>query len=277
MKKVVFAAFFCVLGFVSPSDAQHLEFGLMAGISGYDGELAPDAFGDRFSIIHPSVGVFGRYNFNDFFAARLGLQYGTISGDDGLSDNSRNLDFRSSILEVGLIGEWNILGYQPYNLYRVFSPYLFAGVAFSSFNPVTEYNGEDVELQPLGTEGQGLDGRPGLYNLTTLAIPVGIGAKVALNDLWNIGVEAGLRLTRTDYLDDVSTTYVGYDELLNARGELSAILANRSEMARIAGDPRGNPDNNDVYYFVGVFLSYNFMDTGLAGARGRTKRGRGCY
>lgn len=276
MQRILFFCWAMTLGLV-PMLGQHLEAGIMAGVSGYDGELAPDAFSGRMSIIHPSAGVFGRYNFNDFFAVRAGVHYGRISGDDALSDNPRNLNFRSSVTEVALVGEWNILGYQPYNLYRVISPYLFAGVALARFNPTTEYQGEDVELQPLGTEGQGLNGRPGLYNLSTLAIPLGIGVKFALNDLWNVGIEGGVRLTRTDYLDDVSTTYAGYDELLNARGELAAILANPSQVFQNEGDPRGNPENNDLYYFAGVFLSYNFMDTGLAGARSRTKRGRGCY
>lgn len=278
-RTLVFSFLFLLTIIVSLPSAksQHLEVGVMAGISGYDGELAPGAFSGRMSIIHPAAGFFGRYNLNDFFAVRLGLNAGRMSGDDGLSDNTRNLNFESSLIEASLIGEWNILGYQPYNLYRIFSPYLFAGVATARFNPITEYDGQDVELQPLGTEGQGLSGRPSLYNLTVLSIPVGVGAKVALNDLWNVGIEAGVRFTRTDYLDDVSTTYAGYDELLNARGELAALLADRSGTGQAAGNPRGNPDDNDLYFFAGVFLSYNFMDTGLAGARSRTKRGRGCY
>lgn len=256
--------------------AQHFEVGIQAGVSGYDGELSPGSLGDRFQTISPAVGVFGRYNFNDFFAARLAINYGTVSGDDALSNNPRNLNFESYILETAVIGEWNILGYQPYNLYRVFSPYLFAGVGFFNFNPTTEYQGETVELQPLGTEGQRLNGRPAEYGLTQLAVPFGLGFKVALNDLWNVGIEAGARYTVTDYIDDVSTTYVSYDDLLNARGQVAADLSNRSGLSLSESDLRGNPDDNDWYYFVGIFLSYNFMDTGLAGTRSKPKR-RGCY
>ena len=262
--------------------AQHMELGVMAGISNYGGDLGAESFFKSFSQTHAAFGGFFRYNVNNYVAARLNVYYGNISGDDAKANTQeredRNLSFKSSMLEFGLTGEFNILGYQPYNLERIFSPYLFAGVAVFRYNPKTFYDGRWVELQPLGTEGQGLSSQPDrdFYSLTELAVPFGIGAKYAINDHWNLGLELGYRLTFTDYLDDVSTTYVDVDELLTNRGELAVALSNRSNTPKAPGEGRGDPSDNDFYFIGGFTISYNFLDNGLVGSRGRNKRKAGC-
>lgn len=262
--------------------AQHLEVGVMVGASNYSGDLTPSKIGPILKETHPAFGAFARYNISNHLAARLSFNYGSISGDDATSKvagrANRNLSFRSNILEFGLTGEFNILGYQPYNLEKVFSPYIFAGIALYKFNPKAKYEGDWIELQPLGTEGQGLTQYPERkpYNLTQFAVPFGGGLKYALNDSWNIGLEAGLRMTFTDYLDDVSTTYVSDAELLEARGEVAAALANRTGQPVTTDNGRGNPDNNDWYLFGGVTVSFNFMDNGLVGFRRKSGKNTGC-
>ncbi len=267
--------------------AQHFEAGLLVGVSNYEGDLAPNTVKLSVGETHAAFGVFGRYNINNSFAVKLGVNYGSLSGDDSESTTEarrqRNLSFKSHILEVGLTGEWNILGFQPYNLERIFSPYLFAGVAVFNYNPKAWYNGEWVELQPLGTEGQGMPDFDTKYATTQLSIPFGIGAKYAINDKWTVGIELGLRKTFTDYLDDVSTNYVEYSELEAGNGELSALLANRTgeylntePVSVETGARRGDPDNDDWYFIGGVTLSYNFLDNGLVGARNRGRRKQGC-
>ncbi len=42
-----------------------------------------------------------------------------------------------------------------------------------------------------------------------LVVPIGVGVKYALNERMNLGFEVVYRYTTTDYLDDVSKTYVG--------------------------------------------------------------------
>ena len=94
-------------------------------------------------------------------------------------------------------------------------------------------------------------------------------------------MELGIRKTFTDYIDDVSTTYVAYDELAAANGELAANLAIRELGAQagdiITGTPRGDDTGSDTYFILGLTISYNFLDNGLVGSRSRTKRGKGCY
>lgn len=263
--------------------AQHLEFGLMGGTSHYLGDLVPKA--NRFSTgkTHFMGGAFLKYNINNFVAIRAGGNYGKLSADDADSNiesrKLRNLSFESKLIEGNLIAEFNILGYQPYNLARPFSPYIFAGVAFFNFKPQAELNGSLVDLQPLGTEGQGLAEFPErkFYQLTQFSIPVGAGIKYALNDQINLGFEIGIRKTFTDYIDDVSLTYVDDVLLTENRGPETAALANRTGAPIVAGAARGSAENDDWYIISGITLSYNFIDNGLVGSRKRGKRRKdGC-
>jgi len=258
--------------------AQHFEAGANIGVSYYEGDLTVSTVGGRLDQINFGGGGFLRYNINNYMAARVSVNYGRLSGVDGAERANRNLNFSSNVLEFALTGEFNILGFQPYNLERVFSPFVFGGVAVFKFNPTTIYEGQTVDLQPIGTEGQGLTAFPDRkrYNLTQFAIPLGAGLKYALNDAWNVGIEGGIRVTFTDYIDDVSLTYPGRELLLENGGEIAADLSDRSLTGREAGESRGNAGVNDYYFFAGLTISYNFLDNGLVGSRGRRKSKSGC-
>lgn len=266
-------------GLVKQSQAQSLEIGAGFGLTTYDGELTPPSLIGRFYILEPGVTVFARYNFNRFFAARVGFVATAVRGDDQKSGSSwretRNLSFNTSIYEFSAIGEWNVFGFYPNKEGRWFSFYLFGGAAFYTFNPTTSFNGQVVDLQPLGTEGQGLPQYPDreLYSLRQFAVPFGGGLKWAVTDRLTLSGEIGWRRTFTDYLDDVSTTYVPYDILLEARGPLSANISRRSwQVLGIApqdyvpspsavGTRRGSPTTPDWYIIGFVKVSYHlYMD-----------------
>lgn len=283
MKRLLLICGLCLPFFLS---AQHFEAGVLLGVSTYDGDLMPTKIKPLLKESHFAGGGFVRYNINDFVAARLSVNYAKVSGDDANMDNGlqdRNLQFSSTIIEAGLMGEFNILGYQPYALQRIFSPYIFAGIVGYKFNPRTEYNGEMVDLQPLGTEGQGLELYPDrdFYKLTQHAVPIGAGVKIAINDAINIGLEVGARLLFTDYIDDVSKSYADADAIRAARGEIAADLSDRrinlEPDTNLSSVGRGNEKARDWYYITGVTLSYNFLDNGLSGNRRRGKRGLDCF
>lgn len=259
--------------------AQHIEAGIGIGVAGYQGELAAESADGYAQLMRHAAGFFGRYYINDQISLRAGVQFFRLSGDDAISNRARNLSFRSDNTEIGINIEINIPGFQPYALLKPFSPYLFAGIANVNFNPKAFYNDDWIALQPLGTEGQhtGIFPDKEPYKTSTLAIPVGAGLKYALNDKWNLGIQAGLRFTRTDYLDDVSTTYVSDSELTSETNPLVSILANRSGEPVITGQERGNPDDFDRYFIAEVTVSYNFLDNGLVGSRNRSRRRGGCY
>lgn len=288
MKRLLLLA--CLLVSIIPMLlSQHLEAGIMLGGANYLGDLSNNSSAIYLKETKFAFGGMLRYNVNDYFTARLSLNLGRVSGADANVNNDqfvreRNLSFRSSITEVALTGEFNILGYQPNGLYSPISPYLFVGVALSHFNPKARYQGRWVKLQPLGTEGQGMPGFEDKYSRTTVAIPFGVGLKYALTDKINLGFEIGARPTFTDYLDDVSGAYVSYPELLAGNGELAAALGNRTGELK-GGEPvivetgtqRGDDAKRDWYFLAGITVSYNFLDNGLMGSRHRLKGRRGCY
>ena len=263
-----------LLAFLMPLSlaAQHLEGGIFLGASTYYGDLDTDDF--HFQGTHFGYGLVARYNVNDYVSIRGSILGGEFTGDDSRNNSDvlreRNLSFRSSVAEFALVPEFNILGYNPYD--RIFSPYVFAGIAAFRFNPETVLDGQTYQLQPLGTEGQGMPGRPTRYSLTEFSIPLGAGVKFSMTEYWNISFEVGYRVTFTDYIDDVSTTYVDRNDLIAVNGEIAADLANRtaeltgSDPVNLPGETRGNPNQNDRYVFTGITMTYNFLD-GFGGGK----------
>ena len=140
------------------------------------------------------------------------------------------------------------------------NPYIFTGVSVFHINPKAKLNGTWYDLQPLGTEGQGIDPSQKPYSLWQFSIPIGIGFKYAFDKQWGIGLEYGIRKTFTDYIDDVSTNYYVPD----ANGPIAVGLANRTgelgpfghkEWVR-PGDQRGQPLYKDSYMFLMINVNY---------------------
>ncbi|PHN06741.1 type IX secretion system protein PorG [Flavilitoribacter nigricans] len=267
-----------------PLSAQHFEFGLLGGASNYLGDLSNNSRTMFIKETNLAGGAFIRYNVHEMATIRLGANYTVISGHDQNATDTelqgRNLSFSSPVIDIALIGEFNVLGYQPYNLYRPFSPYLFVGIGMFMYDPSTLYEGEKVKLRPLGTEGQGNEGRPAPYGKSGISIPFGLGFKYALSDKINLGLEFGARHTNTDYLDDVSTIFVDPQTL----SPTAAALSNRSgeiagnDLSRYSpGMARGDARKKDWFFIAGLTVSYNFIDNGLVGSRARRSGGRkGC-
>lgn len=245
---------------------QLLEAGIMLGTSTYFGDLQEDFL--HLNETNFAGGILIKYNINDYVAIRGSLIFAKATGDDSDASvesgvKARNLHFRSNITEFSIIPEVSILGFNPFDSYA--SPYVFAGLSIFRFNPQAELNGEWYDLQPLTTEGQGLEGRPAPYNLTQLAIPFGVGFKYAITEYWTLGIEYGWRYTFTDYLDDVSTTYPDAQALVDARGEIAYQLSNRTGLEIREGIDRG-AENRDFYNIFGVTITYNFVD-GFGGSK----------
>lgn len=138
-------------------------------------------------------------------------------------------------------------------------PYIFAGIGLFHFDPYTyDSDNKKTFLRPLSTEGQGLAAYPQkkTYSLTQFCMPFGAGWKVNFHERWDIIYEIGYRVLFTDYLDDVSTTYIDPQELLAAKGPKAVELAYRAKppFSQGEGDQRGNPGVKDWYFFSGVKL-----------------------
>ncbi|MGI8893442.1 MAG: DUF6089 family protein [Bacteroidia bacterium] len=260
MKKLCFL--FLVIFSFSQSFSQGSELGLFLGVATYGGELKHQLFTTDY--IHPAIGLQFRKNFSKHWSANLNATYGKISAADSTSEDpfqlERNLSFKSNILEVGGRLEFNFFPYYIGNEDWPFTPFLFIGIAGYRFNPMAEIGDDEFELQPLGTEGQGTTSYPDRkkYKRTQISVPYGGGFKFTLTRRVGVNIEAGVRKTYTDYLDDVSTTYAD-KATLSENGTLAIILSDRSPGAALddfTGKQRGNSRDTDKYLFAGVTLSF---------------------
>ena len=230
-------------------------------------------------VTRPAVGIFIRRNLNNRFSVRLNGYYTQVFGDDAMTDATvpgepgysrkyRNLSFRSDIVELSAQLEVNFMAYVVGSTRYRFTPYLTFGAGAFYFEPKTKYQGNWVQLRPLGTEGQGLQQYPArdIYSNIAMAFPVGLGIKYNLSEDWAINFEIAHRYTNSDYVDDVSTTYVNpsYFFAANpndpARAQMIADLADRSDGTNpgqtLPLQQRGDPSNFDGYTLINITFSY---------------------
>ena len=240
------------------------EVGAGLGVGQYFGELGNNQWGYSFNNIRPTSTVYGQYHINNWISLRAGYSFVWLEAYDSDADSParqrRNLSFRTFVHEASLMAQFNIFEFDPYYADHQWTPYLFAGMAVYNFNPQTNFAREWIDLQPLGTEGQGIpgleDSRP-RYNLTQMLIPVGFGVKYNLDERFTFGIEFNYRYTFTDYIDDVSTTYADPDLLRQFNGQLALDVAYRGNNNYPEGARRGNPDTNDHFMTSTLTVGYN--------------------
>lgn len=226
------------------------------------------------------MGTLGlRYKITYSISTKTSLTYGFIQGDDKLTKEPyrsyRNLTFKTTIFEFSNIYEFSIIQEKEghrYNLRRVrglkglkLHTYYFFGWGVFYYNPKAKYKGKWYALQPLGTEGQGILESRKKYNRIGFCIPWGIGFNYALDRRWNIGLELCVRKTFTDYIDDVSTTYVDKEFIRESKGDIAAYFADPSDGTHpnwtAPGQQRGDPKDKDVYMSLSLLLSYKLYST----------------
>ncbi|NNF01428.1 MAG: hypothetical protein HKN22_01970 [Bacteroidia bacterium] len=263
MKKLLTLSLVLSSFLLSDVRAQSSEMGLMLGFSSYKGDITESMFDSRF--FHPAVGIMYRRSFTNHWAGKISLNLGRISGDDSRIDDDfkkiRNLHFRSSLLELSGQLEFNFFPYQTANNKTYGTPFVFIGLSVFRFQPKAELADEWYKLQPQSTEGQGTSAYPDRdpYNLTQVSVPFGGGVKFRLAKRVGMTIDGGARRTWTDYLDDISTTYVDKDVLLAEKGIISALLSDRSTTLTSDANvnrQRGNASDNDWYFFGGVTVSF---------------------
>lgn len=225
-----------------------------------------------------------RYKLSEYTAIRSNLFIGNVSGNDKNTTeqfrSNRNLSFYSNIIELSGVFEASFTKEKLGHRYKLrgikgqthleIYPYAFVGLGLFYFNPQAQMNGTWYPLQPLGTEGQGVIPSREKYSRIQVAIPLGIGFKKSINSRWGISFEYGIRKTFTDYIDDVSTTYVDKNILINGPGgSLAATLANRSEHqdpkdpmygSTVAGQQRGDSRYTDSYMFAVFSATYKLKN-----------------
>lgn len=254
------------------------EFSFGLGASSFLGELGgADRVGSRnikgfrdfeFNATRPAVQIGYRRFFSPNIAAKAGFTYGQVSGNDAFTNETyrknRNLHFKSPIAELAV--QVDYFPFREYfgHIYRSngvvgkrvnhLSPYLFTGIGGFWYNPKAKYNGNWEKLRPLQTEGVE-------YGSLSIAIPVGLGLKYAIDKQWSIGLEVGLRYTFTDYIDDVSTNYVDKSSESDMVQYLSNPALNNEGQTNWTepGQQRGSAQANDSYVFAILSVNYKLL------------------
>jgi len=227
---------------------------------------------------HISGGAFITASYKNAAMLRVEAMFGKLSADDGVLSKvdvtdiantrfNRNCNFRTNISEYSAVVElhplfmfinWESRDEDPPR----YSPYLLGGVGYYSFNPQGNLNGRWIDLQPLSTEGQGFKEYPNRkpYKLKQMNFPLGLGIKYELSTLFNIRAEYVYRILTTDYLDDMSTTYIDQSVYQNYFSGIK--LANAIAMSdrqfnkvTVAGGKRGSPKQNDAYFSFNLKIS----------------------
>lgn len=259
----------------------------------------------NFKLTKVMKGAFIAIYPTEWYGIRLAGQYTYVEGIDPLINTNgvdelwrkqRNLDFKSNVWEVYAAVEFFPLQFLKRNNEEYnprLRPYIFGGLGAFQFNPqgsMQDQNGNITwhALHPLRTEGQGFaeypDKKP--YSLTQLNLPFGAGFKYLASDNVNIAFELLYRKTFTDYMDDVSTTYIDrtlFDKYLSVSDAAVAKLISDKTIGIVTpgvtryapGEQRGNSYNNDAYFsFVlkfGIRFGSQFSNSYNKGASNRTR------
>lgn len=262
---------------------RYYSVGLTLGAKNYFGDIAPrQSFTSTdLAFTRPAIGFDLQKRFRPQWSWEISLSYGRIAADDKEQADPmdeddqfryvRNLHFRNDVFSAAFQLQYDFIAREKmnkefYDRPKQFIPYITGGVAVvfhdpQAKSPELDYQGGDpqwepnqwVALQPLGTEGQGrVDPRTGRslgerYSTVQVAFPLGVGVRKRLGQRFDLSFEFNYYFFLTDYLDDVSKSYVdpgvfttstNPDDEVTATDFLAQALHDRSEpynTARIDG------------------------------------------
>ena len=249
---------------------QEGEFGIGIGAAHYFGDLNTRAHLNRPKF---AATAFFRKNFGNYIAVRVGASFAQLGYSDIYNDHNeymqkRNLSFNSNVWELALQGDFNFFRFMPGEPGYNFTPYVTFGVGVFNYDPFAMLQGQKHFLRPLNTEGQGTtlypDRKP--YGSMAFSIPFGAGVKYCINERINVGFEIVHRVTGTDYLDDVSKTYIDpsvFPTLPNGDPSPAYLLHDRSyelgEPIGLPGRQRGVQTQKDQFATAIFYISFNLQ------------------
>jgi len=248
------------------------EVGVTVGAAHYFGDLNPNTSINR---PKPALGIFYLKEFNNYLGLRLSAHFAQLGYSDIYSDNTfqkrRNLSFNTNIWEVAMQGDFNFFKFIPGNPDHSFTPFITIGAGIFTYDPYAYLAGRKVYLRPLGTEGQNIDYKDASgtvrkpYGSMAACFPIGIGFKYYVSKTMDLSLQITHRLTTTDYIDDVSTTYVGIDKFPSGPGGATTdarLLQDRSYETGtpigVEGRQRGWSKQKDQYVIAEVGFSFAF-------------------
>lgn len=199
--------------------SQRSELGFGLGTFNYTGDLVRSY---NFAFSKPAATVVYRINISKVISLRTSLTAGRV----GASDKTHPIDpfavkraasFNIFLTELSSAFEYHFLDWREPKRKLRFTPYVFAGVGLFAISGNAQKNAE--------------------YSNVQVAIPFGVGMKYVLNPKWYLALEAGIRKTFFDYLDNISD---GNPKVKNYQ--------------------YGSGNDYDNYFFFGLILTRTFYD-----------------
>ena len=219
-KKAYVTSGFLLLSMVCVAQIrQRSEVGFGMGTFNYTGDLARTY---NFSNSKFAGTALYRSNISSVVSFRASVTAGKIGATDRKNPIdafavNRASSFNLFLFEAATVFEYHFLDWRDDKRRLRYTPYAFAGFALFGISGNVEKQAE--------------------YSNVQAAVPFGIGMKYVLNPKWYIALEAGVRKTFFDYLDNISdedTAYKNYQY--------------------------GNKYDNDAYFFLGVTVTRTFYD-----------------
>ena len=200
MKKMILLSILIVSGFGAFAQ---MSLGFNLGMSSYEGDLhcfeEPDL--NILNSAGITFGLHAKKEVSKYFSGRLAYQFARFNGDDAdfslaSGHPGRNFNFVNNLHELTVR-----LDFEPWRT-KLVSPFLSTGLGFALNNPNTffDFENKNAALQSLIQSDQ-----DGLTRFI-FSIPVSTGVHFRLNDVLKLGLEFGLRLPMSDYLDGVSNS-----------------------------------------------------------------------
>ena len=272
------------------------EIGASVGANTFLGDLGGNRGKGEFFIkdfnpktIKPLIGAFVSYYPTNWISIKASFNYTNVNGADSLIKNTgdyekwryfRNLSFRSRIIELNLSSEiYPVMIFDREAEIHKINPYFGIGIGVFHYNPQANLDGKWIYLKPLHLEGEGFPGMntyeyngvkitkpyPKNYSLYSVYIPITLGVKYYIDNTYSISAGIIFRHTYTDYVDDISGSYVDpsiFDKYLNAKDALIAKQLYERSLTPWKVKPtllKANPNNNDSYttFFITISIRLN--------------------
>ncbi|GAA4431191.1 hypothetical protein GCM10023091_01480 [Ravibacter arvi] len=203
----------------------------------------------------PAFALGGSYRLTERISARGEFRLYKVSGDSKNTNNpEKNLSFKTVNPDLMVSLQADLF---PYSRRALVSPYGLLGLGVTYLNPKAEWEGTVYSLPKYRTEGV-------KYSRLPLFITGGLGASVRISRSWSAGLELTGNFLLSDYLDDVSTVYPEFDQLIDP--DISYALSYRGSSQQ-PGYIRGNPKSKDSYMMLTAKVIYSLPNPRYAKER----------
>ncbi|MFP4339092.1 MAG: outer membrane beta-barrel protein [Cyclobacteriaceae bacterium] len=221
----------CCLSLISFHDAkaQAWSFAVGPGVSSYIGDVSEQRLGTAGFALNAEAW----YYLNDNFQIKSGLTFYRIGAND--PDTTRLRSFRANNFELYSSAMY-------YFKRGYFTPFAYAGIGFTTSNPMGQSRLGEWDLREVQPEGENV---PGLVGI----IPVGVGLEYEITPVLSLVADLSLRFALSDQLDATSKEIIQVDELsptaVEYHSSLSGFIDRQvSEEPSIRG---GSTAENDMY------------------------------